>query len=249
MFSVRLFCFSFLGICLWSDLVVCGPSGGGDTSEDDGRRLCHPPCHDNEECNKNLDGDPECFPTMPQCVCVHGDCIVDDQNEHLCMCDDGWSGDNCDMREMEGSSNEGCFPPCLLPRRCLITNGEAKCVGRGGRLVGTTPIICNPACQSGEECVNNNGDPECFPTMPQCVCVHGDCIVDDQNQTSCMCDDGWSGDKCDMREIEGSSNEGCFPPCLLPRRCLVTNGEAKCIGRGRLVGTTSFVCNPACQSG
>ncbi|KAL7534181.1 hypothetical protein ACHAWF_004744 [Thalassiosira exigua] len=118
--------------------------------------------------------------------------IVSTEGEH-CVCPDGWTGLSCEIPvEKCGSTKKYCY------------NGST-CVYDG---YGKSMCDCNSAntdevSYAGISC-EQEGTSYCRPGHDQdqkdAFCANGKCIEDPENRhKGCVCDDGWSGDLCDIK--------------------------------------------------
>uniref|UniRef100_A0A7S3P3H6 EGF-like domain-containing protein n=1 Tax=Amphora coffeiformis TaxID=265554 RepID=A0A7S3P3H6_9STRA len=107
-----------------------------------------------------------CWPSP----CVHGRCEIFGDT-HLCTCDTGWTGVECDQDINECEM----FSPCLHGD-CTNTDGSYMC-------------SCNDGW-TGRNC-DQDAD-ECKMLSP---CLHGICTNTDGSYM-CGCDAGWTGMNC-----------------------------------------------------
>lgn len=100
--------------------------------------------------------------------CHHGDCVVNDDDEAECNCNQGWHGDDCNEKDDD--------PTTELP----TTEGPKPTTSATPDPV---PGPCNVIT-----CKNHGAI--------QCQHCTGECIMDDNGDEQCVCDDGWHGDQC-----------------------------------------------------
>ncbi|XP_019643722.1 PREDICTED: neurocan core protein-like [Branchiostoma belcheri] len=139
--------------------------------------------------------------------CLHGRCVNKDGG-YNCICNPGWTGQNCqqDLNECDGN-------PCKHGR-CVNKDGGYKCTcnpGWTGQNCQQDLNECtgNP-CQHGR-CVNKDGGYKCTcnpgwtgqncqQDLNECTgnpCQHGRCVNKDGGYT-CTCNPGWTGRSCHL---------------------------------------------------
>uniref|UniRef100_A0AAZ3QJZ2 Neurogenic locus notch homolog protein 1 n=1 Tax=Oncorhynchus tshawytscha TaxID=74940 RepID=A0AAZ3QJZ2_ONCTS len=121
-------------------------------------------------------------------------CYSDIELSHLflsynCLCDNGWSGKNCDINNNECESN-----PCMNGGTCKDMTSGYVCSCRIG--------FTGPSCQTNiNECASN-------PCLNQGTCI------DDVDNFACTCLLGFRGTKCEEDINECDSN-----PCKNGANC------------------------------
>ncbi|XP_035826375.1 teneurin-m, partial [Aplysia californica] len=148
-----------------------------------------------------------------------------------CQCNQGWKGDECDLRE-----SECAVPNCMGNGHCI--NGQCVCFqGYHGPDCGNE--ICRLECVHGgcenQRCV-------CHPGWEGVLCdqlecdhrcdLHGFC-----NNGSCVCDKGWNGKHCTIN--------GCPGDCHNHGNCRRFQEGWRCECRG---GWKGSACNLAMET-
>ncbi|VDN81915.1 unnamed protein product [Brugia pahangi] len=180
----------------WSCIRNESCENGGTCLEATGGCLC-PPAFTGIRCEHTL----ECI--VDSNPCIHGNCIWS-ANGATCNCENGFEGKYCERNSPE-------FDPCLR-RDC----NSGQCVVKGGSAV----CIC-PKENSGEFCENT----DICETMP---CLNGGkCFTNFTNMSGfkCICDERFSGTRCEMRVQEME----CVPECVAGESCERRNGTFVCI--------------------
>jgi hypothetical protein len=133
--------------------------------------------------------------------------VITSGGEH-CVCPDGYTGLRCEIRVAECGHSKFCY------------NGATCTYDDDG-----DPVCdCNAAhtdyvSYAGSSC-EQEATTRCVPGLDQdekdAFCAnHGRCIDDPETRHhGCVCEDGWSGDLCDIVVIEGSNVP--VPVCDLP---------------------------------
>ena len=146
--------------------------------------------------------------------CVNGD----ELDDCVCECDDDWTGPKCDICDIaptdcqNGSTlndNDGnCECVCegyWSGERCEIcdTNERGVCNGNGhlGTDSGDCGCVCDDPNFSGDNC-----EICCYEEGGDKVCAHGE-AADDCSR--CICEDGWTGEQCDVCDVGNDPNNYC----------------------------------------
>ncbi|GMT31391.1 hypothetical protein PFISCL1PPCAC_22688, partial [Pristionchus fissidentatus] len=153
-----------------------------------------------------------------------------------CVCPVGWSGERCerDVNECEGS-------PCENDGLCMNGNGTFTCFcleGFEGPRCETNTDDCGAhQCAEGAKCIDGvdsytcqcpegKGGLYCNQTLacslPE-ACLNGYCI-DTEGGAKCLCDSGWTGDRCD-EDIDECLNSICEAGST----CFNRNGSFECV--------------------
>ncbi|KAK3101710.1 hypothetical protein FSP39_005732 [Pinctada imbricata] len=142
-----------------------------------------------------------------------GICTLSDQT---CSCDNYWKGDGCDIPDCPGD------PDCNNLGYCDgVNHYPAKCIN--------CTLSMGPACEY--PCVHGIENPpdsircECEPCYSDAGCQtecsnHGSCAA---NQTTCLCEAGYKGDKCEQLDCPGE------PDCSDYGTCIRTGNESTCV--------------------
>ena len=101
--------------------------------------------------------------------CHHGDCVVNEDDEAECQCNQGWHGDDCNEKDDD--------PTTELP----TTEGPKPSSSSANP--DPVPGPCNVITCKNHGAIN-------------CQHCTGECIMDDNGDEQCVCDDGWHGDQC-----------------------------------------------------
>ena len=176
-------------------------------------------------CNKTED----CPPTPLGCdpPCINGGC----NNELVCVCDLGFEGPSCnDTVICDNALPFGDPNVCSGHGDCVIaTGGNTECCcdeGYGGNNCSSPPPVCNPACENGGTCVENN---------------------------LCLCTQGWDGPICanstfcnttlDCPEAPFCNDTAGCPFCNETASCPSCNKTEECPPPD-----TPPTCEPACEN-
>lgn len=156
-------------------------------------------------------------------TCLWGTCESNDNCEPVCVCHDGYTGEECrecaDAYHVEGLE---CVPDRV--QQDVSDCGVDVCSGHGVEVndgdgitycdcfTGYTGEICAD-CMAGYE---QAGD-DCVPRSaqdPDPCGDHGVVSVNGEKQYYCQCDEGYSGDKCGVCD-RGYVRDGevCINPC------------------------------------
>ena len=99
--------------------------------------------------------------------CHHGYCEVV-SGQASCHCNDGWSGDDCTTPD----DNPTTSKPTT-----------------------SNPTTQAPTTETPPKTSDKPDDP-----CDGVNCHHGDCVVNDDDETECQCKQGWHGDDCNERD-------------------------------------------------
>lgn len=128
--------------------------------------------------------------------CNNGECVVDADNQAVCICDDGWGGPVCLTEGKFGGRNLDAIPPAaveavvvvstefqkqLYPPCCLVNCGlHGTCVGDG-------TCACDPG-YSGTLCAVPDA------CLGRTCSGNGVCMIGGNG--TCTCNPGFSGPDC-----------------------------------------------------
>ncbi len=164
----------------------------------------------------------------------HGRCVVSTDGP-ACVCDAGYTGDDCDScaagYERSGGDCLKSDPCAEDPCRhgvCMVVNGEASCSCHAGY----AGALCD-RCDLGYVAVGLECLPESICSSESCV--HGACMYED-GEAVCACDTGYTGDHCDEcaagyvqdgdRCVPGEEDDICDPnPCNENNRTICVEDE------------------------
>lgn len=131
-------------------------------------------------------------------TCNHGTC-----EEGNCICDAGWTGENCDV--------DLCLNVTCDHGTCV--EGECECdagwTGENCEVDMCLNVICiHGTCFEGEcECNAGWEGEQCTDCLTECG-DHGSC----NDNAVCECDAGWTGDHCN-EEVGGGETTLCTNTC------------------------------------
>ena len=174
-----------------------------------------------------------CYPTL---ACEHGA-----QEEDVCKCDTGWSGDLCNVcDEANGYYNFGVDGQCFKELECKAPGSNGTQSGNNCNCnEGYTGQLCD-SCNTG---YGSYGDePNCHATL-NCG-DHGH-----QEGAVCKCDTGWSGDLCNVcDEANGYFEQD--GTCYKQLDCKAPGSDGTQTGNNCNCneGYTGQLCN-SCESG
>uniref|UniRef100_A0A674DK64 Neurogenic locus notch homolog protein 1 n=1 Tax=Salmo trutta TaxID=8032 RepID=A0A674DK64_SALTR len=248
------------------------------------------PCHNGGTCIDGINSftcqcpegyhDATCFSQVNECLsnpCIHGHFVFRLHLEifltfmlsHLflsynCLCDNGWSGKNCDINNNECESN-----PCMNGGTCKDMTSGYVCscrIGFTGPSCQTNINECasNPCLNQGT-CIDDVSAYKCncllpytgencetllAPCSPKPCKNGGECQEsEDYESFSCVCPEGWQGHTCEV-----DINECVKNPCLNGATCENTKGNYRCGCKagyaGRNCETNIDDCKPnPCSNG
>ncbi|KAF8384286.1 hypothetical protein PRIPAC_73428, partial [Pristionchus pacificus] len=148
-----------------------------------------------------------------------------------CICPRGWSGARCEVDEDECERN-----PCQNLGTCINRRGSYMCVCldgfEGEKCEKNTNDCIGHRCSPGSICVDGvdsyscqcpegRGGVYCNETLacrPD-TCTNGYCL-----ESKCICDSGWTGDRCSI-----DIDECALSPCADGSTCLNKNGSFECL--------------------
>ncbi|XP_036356081.1 neurogenic locus notch homolog protein 1-like isoform X3 [Octopus sinensis] len=151
---------------------------------------CYPPCQNGGICNTNT---------------------------RMCNCPHGFVGPDCSRRD-DCALNPNI---CQNGGTCQLVNNQVSCICLNGFQGNRcqVPIQCYPPCQNGGICNTNTRMCNCRHGFvgPDCsrrddcalnpnICQNGGTCQLVNNQVSCICLNGFQGDRCQV-PIQ------CYPPC------------------------------------
>ena len=191
----------------------------------------------------------------------------------LCICNEGWKGNECNIRQEECDSNcsgkgtcvqgtcscdmgysgvscEVAECPLLCSGRGTYSKGKCHCkTGFKGVECQLPSYVCDPSdCSNNGVCVS--GECTCFSGFKGSGCQEADCLDSSCGggkgvclDGKCLCREGWRGDNCTQSYEVNKTSVGT------PASSSVQEGyltEIKCSSRcthGKCVNETC-VCNP-----
>ncbi|CAB63408.4 EGF-like domain-containing protein [Caenorhabditis elegans] len=185
-----------------------------------------------DKCNKYALQQSSDTVTMNYLTLCGGFCMVSEGP--LCNDTSNWD-DDC-KKKCGGNNNEFCG---VLNKRCIVYEagtaevdenacdnstfcsadlGQGLCINWQSDFTDGYACICKPLW-TGRNC--ENPVPEACTPSP---CLNGTCVLNDQyNKFTCVCDDGFFGDKCQYSDICTSAT------CLYGGTCTeLNNGDYKC---------------------
>ncbi|KAL7531529.1 hypothetical protein ACHAXR_004098, partial [Thalassiosira sp. AJA248-18] len=129
--------------------------------------------------------------------------IISSNGEH-CVCPDGWTGLRCEIAAKRCGPKKFCY------------NGSTcKYDGNGQPMCDCNEAHTEDVSYAGLSCEQESAR-YCMPGLEQdkkdAFCTdHGECIEDPENRhKGCVCEDGWSGDLCDIEaEVEPVCDLDC----------------------------------------
>jgi len=160
-----------------------------------------------QKCNNGRKINTKC----PSCKdCKHGTCNTPGE----CICDQFWSGENCDIPVCPSGCNNG---KCTGPNTCTC---DEDYEGMRCDLPVCRPRCIHGDCIAPDECECEEGWEG--PACDQAVCTpdcgdHGDCTSPDE----CTCHKGWTGQTCDQPICMPACSNG---ECTAPGECTCDSG-------------------------
>ena len=226
-------------------------------------------CHANQTCINTL-GTYICdgtitnitCPDCPPCV-ANAECIVDINNQPICQCWPGYTGDplvQCDDIDECDQGTDGCSE--IIPvRDCVNTNGSYVCICQNGYVINSTSDQCDDIdecdvtapvhnCIDLDLCRNTIGsfycESNCTNTTMDCpTCGANAYCTLGADLLLCVCQEGYDGDpyvECiDINECDDLSLSTCHQN-VPTEQCINVNGSYACdcpTGYGRNVSTTN----------
>lgn len=137
-------------------------------------------------------------------VCSNGGtCVTGSGSEHICICPDGFTGDNCTERE-----TGPCSPnPCLNEGQCEVASQSQR-----GDVFST--YLCNcPPETTGVHCETSlpGSHPSSAQDVNECQdqpCLNGGTCRDLNGDFKCHCPSPYVGKRCQLRCISRLGLEG-----------------------------------------
>ncbi len=192
------------GVCLGTEPYFCS-CADGFTLNDDGAS-----CSDIDEC---LDA-----------PCVHGAC-TNEAGSYTCECEPGWEGVNCELNINEcledGLCNNGSCDdtePALAYEHC--TGNTACDVPECQAAVGALDDWCLDNWDSSCASCAQGGVTE----YADCTGMGAPCFDDAKPGYACSCEDGWTGEHCDI-----DVDECVDSPCQNGAQCENLDGGFECV--------------------
>ncbi|VDL61324.1 unnamed protein product [Hymenolepis diminuta] len=148
--------------------------------------------------------------------CFHGDCL-----NGRCVCQQGFTGNQCEMDINECEGELGTYARCT--QRCINTLGSYECECEPGYELGP----------DGYACFKVDSITECKDGVN---CIHGVC-----SEGECICRSGFTGEKCE-RDINECLGENGIPP-KCEQRCINIPGSYDCgCEAGYVLQTNGYSC-------
>ncbi|KAM7538217.1 hypothetical protein Aperf_G00000076045 [Anoplocephala perfoliata] len=138
-------------------------------------------------------------------TCFNGQCV-----DGRCLCQQGFTGTQCDKDIDECVGELGMYARC--DQRCVNTPGSYECQCDPGFALGTDGYSCLKVPHSLNECEDGVN------------CMYGNC-----SEGVCVCQPGFTGNKCDIDVNECESEIGIHSRC--EQRCINTYGSYECACR------------------
>jgi len=163
---------------------------------------------------------------------MNGGTCTDMVDAYECTCSAGWAGGHCELE----------VDPC--PRQendC--DKKKAQCYHVGS---GVHECRCNPGyeTQDGAKTCTNIQECTSSPCMNGSTCMDGACTdAACLFQWSCVCDNGWAGEQCEIDLDECASY-----PCLSGTTCIDGVFVYQCVCSGGLSGYNCEVDIDECES-
>lgn len=138
--------------------------------------------------------------------------VITSSGEH-CVCPDGYTGLRCEIQVTKCGSSKYCYNGSTC---AYDDDGNAMC--------DCSAAHTDDVSYTGAGC-EQEATMRCEPGLDQdqkdAFCAnHGRCIEDPATRhRGCVCEDGWSGDLCDIEVIEGVDVPVCDLPCMHGGSC------------------------------
>ncbi|GIX92062.1 hypothetical protein CEXT_634731 [Caerostris extrusa] len=200
----------FRGHCLEPDTCSCYPGWNGKKCD--------------EKCSPGYYG----LNCIDECSCKNGASCSPVTGE--CNCTDGWNGSSCDIPCANDTYGRYCENKCMCQNGAKCNNSDGSCVCSPGY----TGETCNETCPDGywglncsKNCSCKNGA-VCHPDNGNCNCTAGWRAQCNHINGSCICEEGYTGIKCEEVCPIGTWGKNCAESCDCKNggKCLPDTGKS-----------------------
>lgn len=162
-----------------------------------------------------------------------GSCYLQQVNQIVCVCQDGYTGDRCQYEKVDCSDEGTCLKGTCILDHCMCHDGYAGRICEFSDNCRENPCRDHGKCistENGFRCLCDKGytSSNCENDIDECrqkpgICQNGGECINTDGSFHCQCPSGYDGQLCGY-----NINECDADPCLNGGRCIDLISDFRC---------------------